>query len=834
MRYLQLLTVITALGLWNQGWAQSPVGSEESNPSEIVLQLAPSSLYTGQGTLNTLDPGFANQEGLPGKDAYFKIVLPRCFDSLIIRTCPTGFNTYLTVKSAGVSYELSNDDNTDANPVLCPAPDDNRAGIVLINGTGANTASAVTTRDTFPLEQGREIILRVEGFDATDEGEIVVEVTGYPSTLPPPSPPFFFPNREVRVCVSNLYPIEVPGGAQRYVWYVNNQLRQDHPANFYTLLFSEGAGEYEVVVLAINSPSPGSFCPADTSRDTLLVVATPGASLPPGIDLGPDRSVCISDGSLELTVAPGADFYQWYVDGNLQPYITNTFTLTFSSAGTYTVSVTAISNPPPFSVCTDQATLTDEVVITVTEAAPALGSIQLTNPVDNTPLDDDTTVCISAGSIQLEATEGAQTYEWYVDNFLITSSSLREFTFSLFAPGTYTVRVVGINSPPPGSACNPVQAQDELTVTVTPAAPPAPVMSLGPDQTVCVSQGSVSFEVEEGADVYEWYVNDDLQPDATGRNFTLQFTDPGTYTVRVRAISNPPSGSVCTGQSISEDEVEITVTPAAAPAPVMNLGGDRSVCITDATVVFEVEPGAEVYEWYVNGVLQEDVTGPEFVLTLTAAGEETVEVRAINYPPDGSVCTDPSVSADAAVITVSPAPNASIAIGNTTYNSGQTYNASGRDSVVVVFRAQSNVSGNSYEWQLYASGNNTPIATGDDDTLKYVFRQRGNYQLILISTNGACEERDTLNVNVSITTSLLTAAGSFSAFPNPNTGSFTVMMPVAGLYELQVLDLSGRVVYMDRLQGDRKDIRLSVPAGLYQLLISGEGRSALIRLLITE
>ena len=61
-----------------------------------------------------------------------------------------------------------------------------------------------------------------------------------------------------------------------------------------------------------------------------------------------------------------------------------------------------------------------------------------------------------------------------------------------------------------------------------------------------------------------------------------------------------------------------------------------------------------------------------------------------------------------------------------------------------------------------------------------------------------------------------------------------MVAPAAGSYDLRILDVAGKLVYTDRMDGERKDLRLMLPAGTYQLLLSGEGKSGLILLIITE
>jgi hypothetical protein len=72
-------------------------------------------------------------------------------------------------------------------------------------------------------------------------------------------------------------------------------------------------------------------------------------------------------------------------------------------------------------------------------------------------------------------------------------------------------------------------------------------------------------------------------------------------------------------------------------------------------------------------------------------------------------------------------------------------------------------------------------------------------------------------------------AGGFAVFPNPNHGQFTVEFntPREGNYELEVLDLTGRILYRETVKNHtgyyRKDLNLNrQPAGMYMVRLTGE------------
>jgi len=268
------------------------------------------------------------------------------------------------------------------------------------------------------------------------------------------------------------------------------------------------------------------------------------------------------------------------------------------------------------------------------------------------------------------------------------------------------------------------------------------------------------------------------------------------------------------------------------PQPVIDGAPSSNVCENQGPVTLQATgaTGANAYEWEINGNVDLSNATGSYSLNL-APGSHTVVVRAIYDNPNGPDCND-TVASQPVTITVDPLPAASIQVGSTTYANGATLTLSGTGSVSETFNATSSVSGNTYTWNLYSGA--TSVATGSGSSFSHTFNTTGVYLLKLTSTNGACTEDDTLYVDVTVVSGLLSGVGSFSVMPNPSRGAFMVVAPAAGTYELRVLDVAGREVYRDRMEGVRKELRLSLPAGTYQLLIRGEGRSGVVRLLITE
>ncbi|MCS7161865.1 MAG: T9SS type A sorting domain-containing protein [Bacteroidia bacterium] len=254
-----------------------------------------------------------------------------------------------------------------------------------------------------------------------------------------------------------------------------------------------------------------------------------------------------------------------------------------------------------------------------------------------------------------------------------------------------------------------------------------------------------------------------------------------------------------------------------------DLGADRLVCVSAGTLPLDGSAeGATTYRWLVNNQPVSGATGPIYTLNL-AVGNYTVIVQAIRENPQPPVCRN-DTTADTLSVTVSPQPDASIAVGDRTYTSGDTYTLTGTPPTVqATFEAASTTVGNAYDWEVYNPGATTPSATGNQATFTHTFTQEGRHTLILRSRNGACEERDTLYVEVVLRPSaLLSAGGEFAIFPNPAHATLHLIAPRTGTYSLAFYDLTGKVVATYPFEGREGDIALSLPAGLYLLTITEE------------
>jgi hypothetical protein len=243
----------------------------------------------------------------------------------------------------------------------------------------------------------------------------------------------------------------------------------------------------------------------------------------PEFSLGNDLTVCANQFPVQLdgTDAIAGSSYSWS-NGSGEALIS------VDAAGDYSVTVTNVFG----------CSAADTVSVSV-----------LSLPTVN--LGADPAVCQGQFSI-LDAGAGFAAYAW--------SNNQATQTIQVNTAGVYTVTVTGANG------CT---ATDEATLLVN----PLPVVSLGPDQTIC---GGETLSLDAGTAFVSYLWN-------TGAGTSsIQVQNTGTYAVVVTDANG------CT----DADAVTIFVNPA----PQVNLGSDTTVYLP-ATYVLDAGAGFVSYFW---------------------------------------------------------------------------------------------------------------------------------------------------------------------------------------------------------------------------------------------
>lgn len=283
----------------------------------------------------------------------------------------------------------------------------------------------------------------------------------------------------------------------------------------------------------------------------------------------------------------------------------------------------------------------------------------------------------------------------------------------------------------------------DYTVTIVPCG--NPVVNLGADTTLC-SGSSITLNAGNPGNTYEFTRNGII----VGSAQTFVANTAGTYIAKVTV----PGG--CIGRD--------TVVIATAPAPVVNLGNDTTIC-SGSSVTFNAGNAGATYLWNTNATTQ----------TITASTAGTYSVRVTS----AGGC----VGRDTVVLSISAAPVVNLG-ADTSICSGSS----------IVFNAGN--AGSTYLWNTNATTQTITASTP------------GTYSVRVTNAAG-CVGRDTVVltlstppvVNLGADTAI--CAGSSIVFNAGNAGATylwstnattqTITATTAGSYSVRVTNAQGCV-----------------------------------------
>jgi uncharacterized membrane protein len=247
---------------------------------------------------------------------------------------------------------------------------------------------------------------------------------------------------------------------------------------------------------------------------------------------------------------------------------------------------------------------------------------------------------------------------------------------------------------------------------------------------------------------------------------------------------------------IATDTIIVYATP---PAPIINSTGPTVICEGENLDLIATDSTNNI-QWYESGTLL--VGANNTIYTPINSGNYSVIVTT----PQG--CTNSSSSTN---VTINPIPTKP-----TFFINGNTFTTG--------------VNGLTLQWFL--NGNSIPGATSNT----YTAQTGGTYVLCGTDSNGCTNCSDSLVFSgVGLNEHL---DFSFSIFPNPSNGSFTIKPDFpenAGEYDLSVADLAGRVIYLEKTVTGTRDIHLpNITPGTYQIIFRQNGKQSISKLIVTR
>lgn len=271
--------------------------------------------------------------------------------------------------------------------------------------------------------------------------------------------------------------------------------------------------------------------------------------------------------------ATGGGTYSW---SNGTSVVGTNATLTVTSPGTYTVTVTSVNG----------CTATTSVTITQTVVAP---TVTISNSANTNEL-----TC-SLTSIGLTAAGGG-TYSWSNGTSVLGTNAALTVT----SPGTYTVTVTGAN----GCATT-----SSVIITQNTTAPTATIAA-NPNTTMLSCTNSALALTAVGGGSYSWSNGTTI----IGTSATISISNPGTYTVTVTGVNGCTASAATT---ISQNNQAPTVSIAATANGVLSCSN------TSLTLTGSSSTGTGTATW---------LNGSSVINTGPISGAGNVASLVVNSP----------------------------------------------------------------------------------------------------------------------------------------------------------------------------------------------------------
>lgn len=293
-----------------------------------------------------------------------------------------------------------------------------------------------------------------------------------------------------------------------------------------------------------------------------------------------------------------------------------------------------------------------------------------------------------------------------------------------------------------------------------------------------VCAGSSATLLVTGATTYNW------SSGGTGSSELVTPSVASTYTV----IGTDANGCADT----------TTISVGVNPLPVVTLGNDTAVC---GSLMLDAQNSGNTFNWS-EGSTTQTITvtnsGPYDVIvtdTNGCEGRDTINVTINAYPVVTGSTAMSVVCLDDATVVLNGSP------------AGGTWSGAG-------------VSGSTFE----------PDTAG-----------AGTHALIYAYTDSVgCSGADTISIDVDLCLGVnANDISAISIYPNPNNGTFNVVVPVTtSTMEIVITDVQGRIVYQSKdaavNAGTVKPITLDEPAGVYFMQVITADASSTYQVTLTK
>lgn len=316
-------------------------------------------------------------------------------------------------------------------------------------------------------------------------------------------------------------------------------------------------------------------------------------------------------------------------------------------------------------------------------------------------------------------------------------------------------------------------------------------ITASPDQSICIGDSINIYAT--GGEFYVWSTG------ATTNNINLTPNVDVTYTVSITDAFN------C--NTVKSIFIDVNTVP------VTQLTANPNIPICPGSAVTLTASGGQTYEWNQSGF------GTSSVVIDHPSENTTYEVTAYN----GGCAGNTDVIE---VSMVSPAPVASASATFTTVYPGMSVGLFSTGSV-----------GNTYQWDF--NGDGYYEYTGSTGNASTLYNSTGTFHAVLAVTLNGCIVTDTILIEVVAPIGILEniVEQNLMLYPNPNSGSFSVMVTnIPGRLNLEVYNSIGQVIFQSTeflKPHYTQDVQMPIVAdGIYYVRFVFEGYTAHRKFLI--
>src|SRR5688572_15886260 len=327
---------------------------------------------------------------------------------------------------------------------------------------------------------------------------------------------------------------------------------------------------------------------------------------------------------------------------------------------------------------------------------------------------------------------------------------------------------------------------DLISKTVTlAAAPAAPTVAAGGSSSLCTG-GTVTLTATSATTgvTYQWFKDGVAIANATSASYIANAA--GSYTVTA-----PASG--CAGPASAATVLTMNTPPIA---PAVTASGPLAICVNNGSVTFTAASvtGA-TFTWFKNGNIIPGATSATY--TATTVGSYTASATL-------NGCNSPTSAAKVVTTQTTPAAPSISKAGFVLTSSSTANNQWYKDAVLI------------------------PGATNRT----YTATSNGCYTVVVTSNGCSSVASNAVCItNLSVNDDLNAIKVTIS--PNPSTGIFQVELPKGQAYEMEVTDLTGKVILSQKNAGAKTVVDLNGKAkGVYLLKLISEGKTATRKLVI--